>query len=123
MPNDLKASTKNQSKVKIAVTLDSKSKIIKAELVDRHHDIATQWFDERRRQAKTSFNVTISLWTITAFFGISIALSVCTNNLPAVVATTSVGLVTGTVSTRFFRLYKEANQNLDAASKELLENE
>ncbi len=92
------------------------------ELVDGYEYIATQWFEERRRQAKTSFNVTIGLWTVTALFGIGVALSVCTNDIPAVLATTSVGLTTGAVSTRFFKLYKEANQSLDKASKELLDD-
>ncbi|AVH65220.1 TRADD-N-associated membrane domain-containing protein [Nostoc sp. 'Peltigera membranacea cyanobiont' N6] len=123
MYNHLNGSTKNQSEVQIIVTPDTKSKIIKAELIDSHLDIATQWFEERHRQARASFNVTIGLWTVTALFGIGVALSVCTNNVPAVVATTSVGLTTGAVSTRFFRLYKEANQSLDRVTKELLDDE
>ncbi|QIR35790.1 hypothetical protein HCG51_02825 [Tolypothrix sp. PCC 7910] len=92
-------------------------------LVDGYEYIATQWFEERHRQAQASFNVTIGLWTVTALFGLGVALSVCTNNVPAVLATTSVGLTTGAVSTRFFRLYKEANQSLDTASKELLDED
>jgi hypothetical protein len=88
-----------------------------------HDDIAIQWFQERRRQAKASFNATISLWTLTAAFSIGVAVSVCMGNMPAAVATTAVGLTTGAATTRLFKLSDDANKKLDATAKELLDDE
>jgi hypothetical protein len=86
-------------------------------------DISRRWYQLRSHHANVSFNLAIGLTTATAIFSIVTAVSVCMGNIPAVVATTAVGLTTGVATTRLFKLSDDANKRLDATAKELLDNE
>ncbi|KAB8314146.1 hypothetical protein SD81_039810 [Tolypothrix campylonemoides VB511288] len=84
-------------------------------------NIATQWYEERSRQASASFNLAIGLATATVIFGIATAVSVCMNNVSVAAATTAVGLTSGVASKRLFKLYDDTNTKLDDVAKELLD--
>ncbi|MBD2777136.1 TRADD-N-associated membrane domain-containing protein [Iningainema tapete] len=85
--------------------------------------IATQWYEERSRQARTSFNIAIALATATVIFGITAAVSVCTKNVPIATATAVVGLTSGVASKRLFQIYDNTNKKLDDVAKELLDDQ
>ncbi|MEQ8462563.1 TRADD-N-associated membrane domain-containing protein [Coleofasciculus sp. E1-EBD-02] len=92
-----------------------------ASLNDSANSISRQWYQERAREAKASFNLAISLATATAVFGIIAAGSLCIGNVSATVATTAAGIVSGSVSGIAFKLYEKTSQSLDDAARELLD--
>ncbi|BAY28155.1 MULTISPECIES: TRADD-N-associated membrane domain-containing protein [Nostocales] len=85
------------------------------------YDISKQWYEERSRQAKWSFNTAITLAIVAGSFGVLTAVSLSKGNITASVATATISLVSGVATRRSFDLFKEANQRLDEAAKTLLE--
>ncbi|NJL65333.1 MAG: hypothetical protein HC903_30595 [Methylacidiphilales bacterium] len=87
---------------------------------NRYH-IASQWFRERSRQAKLSFNVAVSLAGATTMLSLTFAVSVCMGKISEATAAAGLGLTSGAVSAYCFKLSDDANKRLDATAKELLE--
>lgn len=83
-------------------------------------DIFEQWYQERARQTKISFNLAIALGATTGVFGFVIAGSVFLGNVSATAATTAAGIVSGVATRRTFKLYEQASQSFDEAAKILL---
>jgi hypothetical protein len=84
-------------------------------------DIASQWFRERSRQARLSFNVAVGLAGATTILSLTFAVSVCTGKISEATAAAGLGLTSGAVSAYCFKLSDDANKRLDATAKELLE--
>jgi hypothetical protein len=86
------------------------------------NDISKQWYQERAREIKTSFNLAIALAATTAIFGFVAAGSLFLgNNVSATAATTAAGIVSGVATRRTFKLYEQASQSFDEAVKVLLD--
>ncbi|MBW4508281.1 MAG: hypothetical protein KME64_17460 [Scytonematopsis contorta HA4267-MV1] len=90
-------------------------------LANNRHQIASQWFRERSRQAQLSFNVAVGLAGATTILSLTFAVSVCMNKISEATAAAGLGLTSGAVSAYCFKLSDDANKRLDAAAKELLE--
>jgi hypothetical protein len=88
-----------------------------------HHNIAMHWFKERSRQAKISFNIAVGLAAATTVLSIATAISVCTGKISEATGAAGLGLTSGAVSAYCFKLSDDANKRLDAAAKELLDDE
>jgi predicted transcriptional regulator len=88
-----------------------------------NRNIEIQWFRERRRQAKISFNVAVSLAGIAALLSIVFASAVCMKKISEATAAAALGLTSGAVSAYCFKLSDDANKRLDATAKELLDDE
>ncbi|MBD1808860.1 hypothetical protein H6F98_25890 [Microcoleus sp. FACHB-SPT15] len=86
------------------------------------NDISKQWYQERARETKASFNLAISLAATTAVFGLVAAASLFLGNVSATAATTAVGFVSGVASRHTFKLYQQASQSFDEAAKVLLDD-
>jgi len=86
------------------------------------NDISQQWYQERARVIKTSFNLAIALAATTAIFGFVAAGSLFLGNVSATAATTAAGIVSGVATRRTFKLYEQASQSFDEAVKVLLED-
>lgn len=84
-------------------------------------DFSKQWFKERSRQAKLSFNIAVGLAGTTAALSIVLTLSVALGKLP-VTAIAGLGSIfgAGAVSAYCLKLSQHANKQLDATAKELL---
>jgi multidrug resistance efflux pump len=89
--------------------------------IKQQNDIAIQWFKERSRQAKLSFNVAISLAGATAILSILFAISVWTEKTSEATAAGGLGLVSSAVSAYCFKLADDANKRLDITAKDLLD--
>lgn len=91
----------------------------------RQHNfnIALQWFQERRRQANASFNVAVGFAGATALLSVMFAISVCMGKTSEATGAAALGLTSGAVSAYCFKLSDDANKRLDAAVKELLDDE
>jgi len=86
------------------------------------NDISKQWYQERARETKASFNLAIGLAATTAVFSLVAAGSLFLGNVSATVATTAAGIVSGMASRRTFNLYEQASQSFDEAVKVLLDD-
>ena len=86
------------------------------------NDISKQWYQERARETKASFNLAIALAATTAVFGLVAAGSLFLGNVSATAATTAAGIVSGVTTRRTFKLYEQASQSLDEAVKVLLDD-
>lgn len=86
------------------------------------NDISKQWYQERARETKASFNLAIALAATTAVFGFVAAGSLFLGNVSATVATTAAGIVSGVATRRTFKLYEQASQSFDKAARVLLDN-
>jgi hypothetical protein len=86
------------------------------------NDISKQWYQERARETKASFNLAIALAATTAAFGLVAAGSLFLGNVSATAATTAAGIVSGVTTRRTFKLYEQASQSLDEAVKVLLDD-
>jgi hypothetical protein len=86
------------------------------------NDISQQWYGERTRETKASFNLAIGLAAVTAVFGFVAAGSLCLGNVSATAATTAAGIASGVASRRAFKLYEKASQSLDEAARVLLDD-
>ncbi len=86
------------------------------------NEIPKQWYQERARETKASFNLAIGLAATTAIFGLVAAGSLFLSNVSATAATTAAGIVSGVASRRAFKLYEQASQSFDEAAKVLLDN-
>lgn len=86
------------------------------------NDISKQWYQERDREVKTSFNLAIGLAVTTAVFSFVAAGSLFLGNVSATAATTAVGIVSGVATRRTFKLYEQASQSFDEAVKVLLDD-
>ncbi|MHC5762601.1 TRADD-N-associated membrane domain-containing protein [Nostoc sp.] len=83
-------------------------------------EFSKQWFKERSRQAKLSFNVAVGLAGTTAALSIALALSVAVGKVSVAAI---AGLSTsGAVSAYCFKLSQNANKQLDETVKKLLDN-
>lgn len=87
----------------------------------QNSDISLQWYQERSRQAKVSFNVAVGFAGTTAFLSIAFAASICMEKISEAAAAAGLGLTSGTVSAYCFKLSDDANKRLDATAKELLD--
>ena len=85
-------------------------------------EISKQWYQERARETKASFNLAISLAATTSIFGFVAAGSLFLGNVSATAATTAAGIVSGVATRRTFKLYEQASQSFDEAVKALLED-
>jgi predicted hotdog family 3-hydroxylacyl-ACP dehydratase len=85
--------------------------------------IAIHWFKERSRQAKISFNIAVGLAAATTVLSVATAISVCTGKISEATGAAGLGLTSGAVSAYCFKLSDDANKRLDAAAKELLDDE
>jgi hypothetical protein len=74
------------------------------------NDISKQWYQERARETKASFNLAITLAATTAVFGLVATGSRFLGNVSATVATTAAGIVSGVMTCRTFKLYEQASQ-------------
>ncbi|MEH2423801.1 MAG: hypothetical protein V7K48_23705 [Nostoc sp.] len=81
---------------------------------------STEWFKERSRQAKLSFNVAVGLAGTTAALSIALALSVAVGKIS--VATIAGLSTSGAVSAYCFKLSENANKQLDETVQKLLDN-
>ncbi|OUL31128.1 hypothetical protein [Nostoc sp. 106C] len=86
-------------------------------------NIGLQWFQERCRQANASFNVAVGFAGATALLSIVVAISVSMGKTSEATAAAALGLTSGAVSVYCFKLSDDANKRLDAAVKELLNEE
>ena len=86
------------------------------------NDISKQWYQERARETKASFNLAIGLAATTAIFGFLAAGSLFLGNVSATSATTAAGIVSGVASRRTFKLYEQASRSFDEATKVLLDD-
>jgi len=86
----------------------------------KKHLIFKEWYQERARETKTSFNLAIGLAATTAVFGLVAAGSLFMGHVSATAATTAAGIVSGVASHRTFKLYEQASQSFDEAVKVLL---
>src|SRR4028119_1978488 len=86
------------------------------------NDISKQWYQERARETKASFNLAITLAATTAVFGLVAAGSLFLGNVSATAATTAAGIVSGVTTHRTFKLYEQASKSLDEAARVLLDN-
>lgn len=86
------------------------------------NDIFKQWYQERARETKASFNLAIALATTTAVFGFVAAGSLFLGNVSVTAATTAAGIVSGVSTRRTFKLYEQASQSFDEAAKVLLDD-
>lgn len=86
------------------------------------NDISKQWYQERAREIKASFNLAIGLATVTALFGFVAASSLFLGNVSATAATTAAGIVSGVATRSTFKLYEQTSQSFDEAVKALLDD-
>jgi hypothetical protein len=86
------------------------------------NDISKQWYQERARETKASFNLAIGLAATTALFGFIAAGALFLGNVSATAATTAAGIVSGLATRRTFQLYEQASQRFDEAAKALLDD-
>lgn len=86
------------------------------------NNISENWYQERIRETKASFNLAIALAATTAIFGLVASVSLVAGNISATTATTAASLVSGVASRRSFKLYEKASQSLDEAARTLLED-
>jgi len=86
------------------------------------NDIFKQWYQERDRETKASFNLAITLAATTAVFGFVAAGSLFLGNISATAATTAAGIVSGVTTRRTFKLYEQTSKSLDEVVKVLLED-
>jgi hypothetical protein len=89
---------------------------------NQDNNISENWYQERIRQTKTSFNLAICLATTTAIFGLVASISLVVGNISATTATTAASLVSGVASRRSYKLYEKASQSFDEAAKTLLDD-
>ena len=92
--------------------------------MNRQHNttITLQWFQERHRQANSSFNVAVSFAGTTALLSIVFAISVCMGKTDEATGAAALGLTSGAVSAYCFKLSDDANKRLDKAVKEILDD-
>ncbi len=88
----------------------------------KDNDISQQWYQERAREIKTSFNLAIALAATTSIFGFVAAGSLFLGNVSATTATTAAGIISGVATRRTFKLYEQASQSFDEAVKVLLDD-
>lgn len=84
-----------------------------------HSQFDSQWFEERRRQAKSSFNIAIISAAISVVGVLVCTVSLYNNDIPEATVTAIVSLLSGGSSARCFKLSDDANKRLDEAAKEL----
>ncbi|MBW4644168.1 MAG: hypothetical protein KME23_14480 [Goleter apudmare HA4340-LM2] len=76
-------------------------------------------YQERRRQAKTAFNLAFGLTTISAIAGFAGILLLFSGNVSAGTVTAASGGFYGTVTASWLKLAKDANDRLDQAARAL----
>ncbi len=96
---------------------------VKTKKQPQSNDISLQWYLERSRQAKVSFNVAVGFAGTTALLSIAFAASVCMGKISEATAAAGLGLTSSAVSAYCFKLSDDANKRLDATAKELLDDE
>ena len=96
---------------------------VNTEIHHQNNDISLQWYRERSRQAKVSFNVAVGFAGTTAFLSLVFAVSVCMGKISEATAAAGLGLTSSAVSAYCFKLADDANKRLDATAKELLDND
>jgi hypothetical protein len=84
---------------------------------------ASQWFEERRRQAKSSFNIAIVSAALSVFGGLACVASLYNGHIPEATATAIMSILSGGSSAHCFKLLDDANKRLDETAKELLDHE
>jgi len=86
------------------------------------NDISKQWYQERARETKVSFNLAITLAATTAVFCFVAAGSLVLGKISTTAATTVAGIASGVAARRTFKLYEQASQSFDEAVKVLLDD-
>jgi hypothetical protein len=86
------------------------------------NNISEDWYQERIRETKASFNLAISLAATTAIFGLGAGVSLVAGNVSVTTATTAASIVSGVASRRAFKLYEKASKSLDETARKLLDD-
>jgi hypothetical protein len=76
-------------------------------------------YKERRRQAKTAFNLAFVLTSISAIAGFAGIMLLFAGNISAGTVTAAGGGIYGTVTASWLKLAKDANDRLDEAARAL----